>query len=352
MHIRCAAAAAAIAALTLALAPAAPAQQSFGAHLNRPANATFGCESYPVFVPLFGPTLVGLPDPRSCTWTSAGTFGNLAETANVPGDGTVTRVRIRTGPTTGPMQVVVLRSLSDAPTQETLPAPSQCCQIPVASQVFVPAPNAVTTVPVNLPVQAGRNAQGIGTFDALGLSILAPGVTIPAHDTTAQDGGRSPAFFSPAVAVGTQNVNRNGAKGVQLLLNADWSPAAVSGPAGTPPGVAAPARPIALGARVARVSSGNALVDLICNSGAAACRGTLRLLRRGAPARATAAAAVVYGKRSYRIPAGKRSKVKVKLSRRGRALLRTRRTAKVQLRIAPKGARAITRTLTLRRAKR
>lgn len=339
-------------ALTVAFAPAAQAQQSFGADLNRPANATFGCESYPVFVPLFGPTSVGLPDPRSCTWTSAGTFGNLAETANVPGDGTVTQVRVRTGPTTGPMQVVILRSLSDAPTQETLPAPSQCCQIPTASQVFVPAPNAVTTIPVNLPVQASRNAQGIGTFDALGLSILAPGVSIPAHDTTAQDGGSLSNVFSPAVAVGTQNVNRNGAKGVQLLLNADWSPATVSAPAGSPTGVSVATRPIMLGNRVARVSSGNALVDLICNTDAAACRGTLRLLRRRAPARATATAAVVYGKRNYRIPAGKRSTVKVKLTRRGRALLRKRKTAKVQLRIAPKGARAVTRTLTLRRAKR
>lgn len=305
----------AIGALAAAIAPAAQAQQSFGADLNRPPNATFTCERYPVFVPFFGVSSLAMADPRSCTWTSAGTFGDLRETANVPGDGTVVQVRVRTGPSVGPMQIVILRSLSDAPTQETLPAPSQCCQIPVVSQVFVPAPNAVTTVPVNLPVTASRNAQGVGTFDAIGLSILAPNVAIPAHDTVAQDGGANSTGFSPAVAAGTQTVERNGAKGVQLLLNADWVPAV---------GLA----PVRLGAPVARVSTGNALIDLICRAGLSACEGALRLAQRGATAAATRPA---LGTGTYKLRAGQRAKLKVKLTKAGNALVRRRGTVKVSM---------------------
>ncbi len=345
-RMRTSAIVAAIRALASVIAPVARAQQSFGADLNRPPNATFTCERYPVLVPFFGVSSLAMADPRSCTWTSAGTFGDLRETANVPGDGIVTQVRVRTGPSVGPMQVVILRSLSDAPTQETLPAPSQCCQIPVASQIFVPVPNAITTVPVNLPVTASRNARGIGTFDAIGLSILAPNVAVPAHDTVAQDGGPLSTGFSPAVAVGTQTVERNGAKGVQLLLNADWVPAGVPPVNVVPPPVAvAVPVPVRLGNPVARVSSGNALVDLICGAGPSVCEGALRLLQRGAGA-ATVRPAL--GTATYKLRAGKRAKVKVKLTKAGRALVRRRGAVKVRMVVTPKGGKATTRTLTLR----
>ena len=181
-----------------------------------------------------------LPDPSSCTWTTSGTYGSFAESSVVPADGTITRARVRTGPSAGPMQIVTLRTLSDTPTPGGgLPAPAQCCIVQTASQVFTPAPNAVTAVRVRLPVQNNQNAQGVGTFDSIGLSIRAPNVAIPAHDETAQGANTLSNVFSPAVRRGTQNVNRNGVQGVQLLLNADFVPV-FPGDAGAPFGSRAP----------------------------------------------------------------------------------------------------------------
>lgn len=117
---------------------------------------------------------------------------------------------------------------------------------------------------MRLAVQNNQNAQGVGTFDAIALSILAPNVAIPAHDETAQGANTLSNVFSPAVQPGTQNVNRNGVQGVQLLLNADF----------------VPAFPVTLGRGVAPVRDGRALVDLVCGQDAA-CRGALQLLRRG-----------------------------------------------------------------------
>lgn len=311
----------------------AQAQTTFGADLSRPANAPFGCDSHPV-----GTFRVFNPDPNSCTWSSSGSLTiPPTESPIVPGDGTVTTVRVKTGPTggglqgTGPMQVVVLRSLGSGG------GGAQCCLIPVASQVFTPAENAITSVAVNLPVE-NNNTGGINTLDSLGLSVVAPGVRIPAY----YDGGGdlTSSVFSPAVQVGTQNVNRNGSSGAKLLINADWIPAG-----------AAP--PIVLGTRTAPVRSGRALVDLVCGADAA-CRGIARLLggtgaATAAVSQAGAAKRAVYGSRRFELAAGQRARVKVKLSKRGRALIRRRKRPKVRLEIRLKGAKKIVGKLTLKR---
>lgn len=313
----------------------AQAQTTFGADLNRPANAPFGCDSHPV-----GTFRVFNPDPNSCTWSSSGSLTiPPTESPIVPGDGTVTTVRVKTAPSgdglqgTGPMQVVVLRSLGSGG------GGAQCCLIPVASQVFTPAENAVTAVTVNLPVE-NNNTGGINTLDSLGLSVLAPGVRIPAF----YDGGNdlTSTVFSPAVQAGTQNVNRNGSSGARLLINADWTPAGV-------------APPIGLGTGTAPVRSGRALVDLVCGADAA-CRGIARLLGGTGAGAATATAAkagaakrAVYGSKRFELAAGQRARVKVKLSKLGRALIRRRKRPKVRLEIRLKGGKKIVRTLTLKR---
>ncbi len=309
---------------------AAQGPTTFGADLNRPANAPFGCDSHPV-----GTFRVFNPDPNSCTWSSSGSLTIPAtESPIVPGDGTVTTVRVKTGPSggglqgSGPMQVVVLRSLGSGG------GGPQCCLIAAASPVFTPAENAVTAVPVNLRVQ-NNNTGGINTLDSLGLSVLAPGVRIPAY----YDGGNdlTSTVFSPAVQLGTQNVNRNGSSGAKLLINADWIPVGA-------------ARPIGLGTRTAPVRDGRALVDLVCGADAA-CRGLARLLggAGAATARAGAAKPAVFGSARFRLDAGERARVKVKLSKRGRTLVRNRKRPKVRLEVRLKTGKKILRTLTLKR---
>src|SRR4029078_12737695 len=96
---------------------------------------------------------------ESCAWESVNL--TTGESPFPPaGQGKVSRVRVRVGGSTGPMQVVVLRGLRNANTIRSQPgndyyfpgsAGYSCCKAVALSQVFVPAPGTVTTVAVNLP---------------------------------------------------------------------------------------------------------------------------------------------------------------------------------------------------------
>jgi hypothetical protein len=96
------------------------------------------------------------------------------------------------------------------------------------------------------------------------------------------------------------------------------------------------------------VAAGRALVRLACN-GNAACEGQLELISRAAGAAAAGRKATVYGKSTYKIAANGQATVKVKLNRRGKQLLRKHRSAKIGLRMTPRGGTPITSRLTLQR---
>src|SRR4029077_11070822 len=118
-----------------------------------------------------------------------------------------------------------------------------------------------------------------------------------------------------------------------------------------PPGPTVPPAPKApapvvprLGSKQAQVEENKALVPLICG-GSGACEGQLKLLAsapQGAALRAVAtgsaagkgkAATVVYGKAAYKLAAGAKGKVSVKLNRRGKQLLAKHAKATVTLRL-------------------
>lgn len=80
-------------------------------------------------------------------------------------------------------------------------------------------------------------------------------------------------------------------------------------------------------------------VALACPKGAPTCKGKLTLKA----SKTTVASA------SYAIAAGKRKTVSLKTTVKGRSLLRRHRSVKVKLTVAPRGGKATTKTLTLRR---
>jgi hypothetical protein len=219
------------AASAAALAPVAAAVP-FGANLNRPANNAIGCEVGGINASPFQPGgLVLTPSNRpTCTWTSTGALGNLSEALFAPGTGTVTRLRIRTGPVTGPMQVVAFSSLSGPS------APAACCQVRAVTAVFRPRPNGVTILRTALPVVAERvppPGSLVTRQDALGLSVLRPGVLVPAHNTGNFDAlaAQSGAMFHPALVPG-RSAGPAGFIGFQPLLNAEFVRGRSAGSAG------------------------------------------------------------------------------------------------------------------------
>lgn len=315
----------ALAAAALAVVPAgAGAATSFGANLNRPANAAFDCSTVPAFGFSTG--------VDTCTWWSTGTVsGNVSESLVVPsGGGVVTRVRVKVGPITGPMQVLAIRSIRN-PNSLAFPG---CCFYVGESHVFTPAANGVTAVDVNIPVRNEIDrATGLANYDTLALSVLEPGVPLPVHETGDFSMGPSSGALYPHMQTGQERADVAGLTGYQLLINADLEPAPAPGPALAPP-VAPPTipevvvvgNPVALRVPTGRLHRAAVEVSLVCRL-TTVCDGVLRLHDRRTPA---ARAAKTGGARTYAsvrfsIAAGKSDTVRARLSKLGKRVLGRRR---------------------------
>jgi hypothetical protein len=215
------------------------------APFNAPPTYATDCSGYwtpflgqqPVYSPAGPPNLA-----TSCIWIHVPTPAEVAAAggANIslepPGTGTVTQVRVGVGATTGPMQVVVMRSLYENTT--TPGRPNDACCFPVArSQAFTPQANSITTVPVDLPVTEDptpppEDTTTIADFDTLGLAVLEPQVPVPLYFTgdysapadflwnTSTPSTVTPGFYSDT-------------GGFFVAMNADWTAAA---PGGAGPG--------------------------------------------------------------------------------------------------------------------
>jgi hypothetical protein len=140
------------------------------------------------------------------------------------GRGVITQARVRVGPSTGPMQVIVEQALrKDNPASPGTPTYA-CCQAMAASQVFTPTPNTITAVNMRLPVRQDLSpdpSTGIYTDQHLALSILAGNVQLPAAAVPG-DSAFLGVWF-PAWQVGQERVGPPPSYPQFIgLLSADW----------------------------------------------------------------------------------------------------------------------------------
>ncbi|HEX7610410.1 MAG TPA: hypothetical protein VF380_07045 [Solirubrobacteraceae bacterium] len=323
------------------LAPRGAGAVTFGGDLNQPANNQYTCGqgAPPLFT--FG---IG---SQSCLWFS----GSATASFYAPLSGTVTAVRIKVGPVPGPMQVVVMRSLYQNNAGDPGHPYFACCFVERYGPVFEPQANAVTTVPVNLPMteeptpppqDVTTNAAG----DFLALTVLSPSVPVPMFlGPGSISSGTYPAptaasFPAPSA---TPLLGFTEVEGAQVLMSADLevgnggggpAPAPGGGGGAPRPPVLAPAIP-ALGLPATIPLRGNtATFPLRCL--VAACNGTLTLqnaqlagLARASRAAARKRRVVSYGSASFKLAAGTTGKVKVTLNASGRKLLKGHRSVKV-----------------------
>lgn len=313
---------------------------TFGANLARTPDNAETC---------VGPNVQLIVQATTCTVESS----NIAtgESGFPPiGEGIVPRVRIRVGPRTGPMQIVLEEALrQDNPFEPGRPNYA-CCTLADASPVFTPAANAVTTVPVNFRVLQSivPDRNGLYVDQHLALSVLDPTVPIPAsRNPSAVMGAWWPAWG----AVGEQRVGPAGSfVTADVLINADWIPAAGTGGNS----------PLRLPRQIRPVRNDLAFIPLVCQLNRA-CVGRLLLQSRRGPqaaARASGRAgasaakkrkAKTYAVVRFRVPAGKRRTVRAKLRKLGRRLLRKRGKARVWVNVRTNGAAAGSSRLTLKR---
>jgi hypothetical protein len=291
--------------LLLALAPAEARAVTLGTDLTRvPDDRMSDCTRHPVYgVPTYA---------ENCTWYSV---ISAAENHIVPeGTGVVSRARLRVGHTTGLMQFVIGRAQLDRnkPPGQGL----MCCVWRTAGPTFTPAPDTITEIPLNEAVLNVRDFQSNqDLFDTMALSILQPGVPIPAAPALSALGSTSPAGACwPAVQLGNAYCMPGGPGNFAVLFNFDWDLDL--------------SRAVKLASQTALMNNGAAKLTLLCTL-TQTCNGVLRLQNAKAPGAAAAAALATYGTTRFAIAAGKQASVKVKLNQAGRRLLRAKRRVRV-----------------------
>jgi hypothetical protein len=303
---------------------------TFGASLAQAPNATFDCTVDPGIQAFAW---------KSCTWgnplfnVSDASAGGL----DVPGTGTVYKVKLRVGNSTGPMQLVVLRTLFDP--QDV--AINHCCVLVARSSVFTPVRNGITTSLVTLPVgEDGSPDAPVDYLDQIGLSILEDGVTIPLINDTALpiEDRAVDNFNAPAMTLNEQQLAGDPA-GWILDMQATWYP-----PGQSPAAVTLPAQPVT-------VSAGSAHVGIDC--ALAPCAGTVHLQSGpGASAdKASAAKLTTYASGNFNLAAGKKGSFPAKLTSAGKALASKHKSVKVYVvatltNVHP--AKTITRSVTVK----
>lgn len=341
----------------LACVPAAAGALTFGTDLNQPANAPLRCEEG--VLNQFTLEFNFGPFNGNCTWSSV-VVGSSTESLTAPGSGTVTTVRVKMGPNTGPMQIDVVRFLFRQTGNPGKPELA-CCFLQAYGPVFEPPANAVTTVPTSLhvtvePTPPPNDTTTIAATDQLALSSLNPSVQVPLFATN--NGGNDLNVLSyawyPAPTAGTVPAPSpnpiNGfadLSGFKVLMNADFEAAGAAGggapaggggggggaPAVGPPAPALPA--INLPRLTIPVRGNTATVPIQCL--VANCAGTINLqsaqqagaARAASTSKAKRPKLVSYGTAKFSLKAGTTGKVKVKLNASGRKLLKGRKKAKV-----------------------
>lgn len=348
----CRAACSAVVAATALVAAAAPPAGAVivGANLNRPADGRFGCEVLPTTNAFGGRIFLGAPfaGAPTCTYLGVGGLGGQQEVAQTPpGRGVVTRLFVKAGPIVGPMQITVLKALrTTVPGMRGLSGIAACCFYDGATGVFTPAPNAVTTLNVRLPVRNEFIANFGEAVDYLGITVLAPGVPVPAQDLGQPGNVQLPsalAFF-PHVKPGDERADGAGVGAVVPLVAADivrlcGGIVGHQAPSGRQAQGACLAPLQALGA--GRITGGRVALSLACNA-ATGCTATVRLLS------STRRRAVTLGSVRVRLAPGATGPARVTLTAAGRRFLRGRRSASV-IASAQIGGRQSVARVTLRR---
>lgn len=322
--------------LGIAVVPAQAQAESFGADLSLPANGDRTCaqgffpDPYMAFV-------VGV-HYASCTWWSAGSLTPGAGDALVPrGGGILKRVRVKVGPVTGRMQVLVLRQRRQ-PNIGT----AACCFYVAATPVFTPVPNDITELTTNIPVRNDYDpASGLENFDLLAVSSLDPDVPVPSWlggsgYTGGAIGGVFP-HWQPGVEIRPDyGIVTPG----QVLVAGDLATGG-DRPRARPRLVLGQARRFHT-RRAGRVVR----VPLRCMK-ALPCDGVVRLQSRRA--RAASSRQVNYGRASFFLDPGKAKRVPVRLTAAARRRLRARATVTAYANVTVDGRRVVRARVSLRR---
>jgi hypothetical protein len=324
-------------------------------------QGAFGPGGYQDYTPFY----VGA---STCSIWNVGQKNQAQTTHLVPGTGTVTVARVRSGANPAQVSIGTVRLYEGKDQQGNLQ--KTCCYGVSQTEVVNPTPNAVTEIPVNLRVESqvyDPNTNKTGWTDIVVVNVHGTTGTLPMNDRggpkplVSPDSDFGARWYFPKFEPSVNNQNEWSATGFEVLMNYDWCPAAsarqagatcqkaadppptTTPPATTGPPTTTPAAPAATLAGGSKLTVRGKTVGVRITCGAPnPCAGKVRLLTR-------AKRPVVLGTKGLRIAAGKTATVKVPLSAKNRKRI-GRKGLKVRAEIDLGAAGKITRNFTLRRA--
>lgn len=218
--------------LALGLVPATANARWYGSTMTAPVNTTYGCESALILGPVGGVQLAP-SNQTSCTYKHGGYFASNRLGSVVPGNGRITRIRVKSGPNPAPLRLTILTGSAriDTTTGADIPQTYTCCTARYLGPLFRPRPNAITVQRVNVPVFDTRSLRldnRTHAVDVVAISAFGPG-TLP---LAVRDDVGSPATGSPiatgfwsATAIGEPRVDGYTMTGIDVLLGWDFQPA-------------------------------------------------------------------------------------------------------------------------------
>lgn len=336
-----------------------------GPDLSAAADGGFGCET--AF--LAGPESPYEYQPYASGYSTCTTWmaGGPVQTSGLtPLSGTVTKVRIKSGPSPAPLQITILRKLFQSSKSKPNQIDSVCCTGVSESAVFTPTPNAVTEVPVNLAVSMQPALDGdTGYHDIVAVAGAGPGqlpiASVGPHNLFV-NGSDTPftEFFYPKIAPGTASHNNHDYPNYMLLMQYDVcdggasaARARASQACGAGTGAGAPflqtnakGKPVAsIASKRLKMRKGKVAVRVRCATGTKArCKGKVGLYTRPKKGKAK-----LLARRSVKVRDGKSAKVTLKLSRTARKRVK-KKSNKVQVRFyLGKKLGTVSRNATLRR---
>ena len=216
----------AIASLVALIVTASPASARwFGSTMAGEPNANYGCETALTMAPLGGVQL-SPTNQTSCTYRHGGYLYSNRPTFIAPGNGRITKIRVKSGPSPARLRLTVLTGSSrvDTFTGQEIPGTYTCCTARYVGPSFKPKANKTTTRRVNVKVKDVRSKNinyRIHSTDGLALSATTPG-TLPLS-IGPNPGGFDPGTpitvgFWPRTAKGDPRVDGYSMTGLDLLF--------------------------------------------------------------------------------------------------------------------------------------
>ena len=231
-----------------------------------------------------------------------------SDTFLVPGDGTVRKVRVKSGPNPAPLRIAIIRRLFQTnPNNPNEITDAQCCTGVRESATFNPTPNAITEVAVNLPVDTQQSVNGqSGWHDIVAVSGAGAGqlpiASVGPHTTTAGTQASTPTIqaYYPKIEPGAANNNTWFYPNWVVLMAFDWAAAGGTDGAAT------------ITSKSLKLTKGKVAVRVRCATGnGQRCKGKVRLSTRAKKPKLLAS-------KSINVRDGKTAKVTLKLSRKAR----------------------------------